>query len=59
MKLIEIGTTPIDKMFTGGPVSYTPGSAKKSTPAPAPEPEPVEKPTEPDAPPPEQGDVAT
>jgi hypothetical protein len=55
MKLIQVGTTPLDKMFTGGPVSYTPGSVKK-TPAPAPAPEPVDKPTEPSAPPPEQGD---
>jgi hypothetical protein len=48
MKLIEVGTTPIDKMFTGGPVSYTPGSAKKLTPAPEPR---TDKPTEPSAPP--------
>jgi hypothetical protein len=55
MKLIQVGTTPLDKMFTGGPVSYTPGSAKKTTPAPAPEPK-DDTPTEPSAPPSEPDD---
>jgi hypothetical protein len=48
MKLVEVPTTPLDKMFQGPPVSYTPGSAKKSTPAPEPK---TDKPTEPSAPP--------
>jgi hypothetical protein len=58
MKLVEVPLTPLDKMFTGGPVSYTPGSAKKLTPGdtpPAPPPEPVE----PSAPPPEPDDQTT
>jgi hypothetical protein len=53
MKLIRVGTTPLDKMFTGGPVSYTPGSLKRDDVAPEPE---NDAPTEPNAPPPEQGD---
>jgi hypothetical protein len=47
MKLVEVPLTPLDKMFTTGPVSYTPGSAKKSTPAPEPR---TDKPTEPSTP---------
>jgi hypothetical protein len=50
MKLIQVGTTPLDKMFQGPPVSYTPGSLKKTTPAPTPEPE-NDAPTEPSTPP--------
>jgi hypothetical protein len=46
-----VGTTPLDKMFTGGPVSYTPGSAKKTTPAPEPENDKPTEPTQPSAPP--------
>ena len=48
VKLIEVPLTPTDKMFTGRPVAYTPGSAKKLTPAPEPK---TDEPTEPSAPP--------
>lgn len=52
MKLIRVPTTPLDKMFTGPPVAYTPGSSKKLTPAP----ERADKPPEPSAPPIEPDD---
>jgi hypothetical protein len=66
VKLIEVPTTPLDKMFTGGPVSYTPGSAKRASspvareqkPDDAP-PAPSPKPVEPSTPPSEQGDQTT
>jgi len=32
MKIIEVGTTPIDKMFQGPPRPYTPGRARSSGP---------------------------
>ncbi len=48
MKLIEMALTPLDKMFQVPPIAYTPGSAKKLTPAPEPQ---TDKPTEPSAPP--------
>jgi hypothetical protein len=48
MKLVEVPLTPLDQMFRGRPVSYTPGSAKKLTPAPEPR---TDEPTEPSAPP--------
>ena len=48
MKLIEVPLTPLDKMFQGPPTSYTPGSAKKLTPAPEPR---TDEPTDPIAPP--------
>jgi hypothetical protein len=36
VKLIEMPLTPLDKMFQEPPIAYTPGSAKKLTPAPDP-----------------------
>jgi len=36
MKVIEVGTTPLDAMFAGGPVAYTPGASKKREPPAAP-----------------------
>lgn len=53
VKLIRVPTTPLDKMFTGPPVSYTPGSVKKLTPAPEAR---TDEPTEPSAPPIEPND---
>jgi hypothetical protein len=53
MKLIRVGTTPLDKMFTGGPVSYTPGSLKRDDTPPEPR---TDTPTEPSAPPSEPDD---
>ena len=32
MKLIPVPLTPLDKMFQGGPIAYTPGSVKRSRP---------------------------
>jgi hypothetical protein len=48
MKLIEIPTSPVDKMFRERPRAYTPGSVKKLTPAPEPR---TDEPTDPSAPP--------
>jgi hypothetical protein len=48
VKLICVPSTPLDKMFQGPPTPYTPGSAKKLTPAPEPR---ADKPTERGAPP--------
>jgi group I intron endonuclease len=48
MKLIELPTTPTDRMFTGRPTPYTPGSLKRDDVAPEPE---NDAPTEPNAPP--------
>ncbi len=47
MKLVEIPIAPTDKMFQGRPVAYTPGSAKKSTPAPEPKNDDTTEPTAP------------
>ena len=32
VKIVRIPTTPLDRMFTGGPTPYTPGSTKRSPP---------------------------
>jgi hypothetical protein len=48
MKLIELPTTPTDRMFTGRPTPYTPGSLKRDDVAPEPK---DDAPTEPSAPP--------
>jgi hypothetical protein len=61
MKLIEIPLTPTDAMFREPPRAYTPGSTRPVKPNDAPlatngEVAPT---TEPDAPPPGQGDQTT
>jgi hypothetical protein len=48
MKIIELPTAPTDRMFTGRPMPYTPGSLKRDDTPPEPR---TDKPTEPSAPP--------
>ena len=66
VKIVRIPTTPLDRMFAGGPTPYTPGTARRDTPpddkgeARAPEPfTPASGREEPNAPPIEPDDKRT